>query len=56
MERDQVDKLLHTEACCPMNEAGHSMTSIFMSGSQCQNDILIGLIASACDMPVVAQP
>ncbi|OQD68523.1 hypothetical protein PENDEC_c034G01790 [Penicillium decumbens] len=36
-----------------MNEAGHSITSIFMSGSQCQNDILVGLIASACDMPVV---
>jgi FGGY-family pentulose kinase len=36
-----------------MNEAGHTITSIFMSGSQCQNDILVGLIASACDMPVV---
>ncbi|KAJ5300573.1 uncharacterized protein N7443_005575 [Penicillium atrosanguineum] len=36
-----------------MNEAGHSITSIFMSGSQCQNDILVGLIASACNMPVV---
>lgn len=36
-----------------MNKAGHSITSIFMSGSQCQNDILVNLIASACDMPVV---
>lgn len=36
-----------------MNQAGHGITSIFMSGSQCQNDILVRLIASACDMPVV---
>ncbi|BCR99021.1 FGGY-family carbohydrate kinase [Aspergillus luchuensis] len=36
-----------------MNKAGHSLTSIFMSGSQCQNDILVKLIASACDMPVL---
>lgn len=36
-----------------MNKAGHKITSIFMSGSQCQNDILVNLIASACDMPVV---
>ncbi|KAJ5632235.1 sugar kinase [Penicillium lividum] len=36
-----------------MNQAGHGITSIFMSGSQCQNDILVSLIASACDMPVV---
>ena len=36
-----------------MNKAGHSITSIFMSGSQCQNEILVNLIASACDMPVV---
>lgn len=36
-----------------MNEAGHSLSSIFMSGSQCQNDILVSLIASACGMPVV---
>ncbi|KAJ5935668.1 hypothetical protein N7466_005215 [Penicillium verhagenii] len=36
-----------------MNKAGHSITSIFMSGSQCQNDILVNLIASACNMPVV---
>ncbi|KAL4793778.1 FGGY family of carbohydrate kinase [Aspergillus venezuelensis] len=36
-----------------MNKAGHSITSIFMSGSQCQNGILVKLIASACDMPVL---
>ncbi|KAI9830452.1 MAG: hypothetical protein M1819_005704 [Sarea resinae] len=36
-----------------MNKAGHHLTSIFMSGSQCQNDILMNLIASACDMPVL---
>ncbi|KAH8430348.1 FGGY-family carbohydrate kinase [Aspergillus melleus] len=36
-----------------MNQAGHSITSIFMSGSQCQNDILVRLIASACGMPVL---
>lgn len=36
-----------------MNESGHAITSIFMSGSQCQNEILVNLIASACEMPVV---
>jgi FGGY-family pentulose kinase len=36
-----------------MNEAGHSISSIFMSGSQCQNDILMALISSACGMPVL---
>ncbi|BCR87046.1 FGGY-family carbohydrate kinase [Aspergillus chevalieri] len=36
-----------------MNEAGHKLTSVFMSGSQCQNDILVGLVATACNMPVV---
>lgn len=36
-----------------MNKAGHHITSVFMSGSQCQNDILVNLIASACDMPVL---
>lgn len=36
-----------------MNEAGHNITSIFMSGSQCQNEILVKLIASACEMPVL---
>lgn len=36
-----------------MNKSGHSISSIFMSGSQCQNDILVKLIASACGMPVL---
>lgn len=36
-----------------MNESGHIISSIFMSGSQCQNDILMDLMATACDMPVV---
>lgn len=36
-----------------MNKSGHNISSIFMSGSQCQNDILVSLIASACDMPVL---
>ncbi|KAL8948170.1 MAG: hypothetical protein Q9222_005621 [Ikaeria aurantiellina] len=36
-----------------MNKAGHQIHSIFMSGSQCQNDILMRLMASACDMPVL---
>jgi len=36
-----------------MNGAGHSIQSIFMSGSQCQNDILMALVATACDMPVL---
>ncbi len=36
-----------------MNKAGHSISSIFMSGSQCQNDILMDLIATTCDMPVL---
>ncbi|KAI9659887.1 MAG: hypothetical protein M1821_001239 [Bathelium mastoideum] len=36
-----------------MNKAGHVISSIFMSGSQCQNDILMSLMATACDMPVL---
>jgi FGGY-family pentulose kinase len=36
-----------------MNAAGHSITSIFMSGSQCQNKILMELIATTCGMPVL---
>ncbi|CAG8424079.1 unnamed protein product [Penicillium salamii] len=36
-----------------MNGSGHQIWSIFMSGSQCQNQILVNLIASACNMPVV---
>ena len=36
-----------------MNKAGHSISSIFMSGSQCQNEVLMKLMASACGMPVL---
>lgn len=36
-----------------MNKAGHQIHSIFMSGSQCQNDILMRLMASACGIPVL---
>ncbi|RAK99314.1 FGGY-family carbohydrate kinase, partial [Aspergillus ibericus CBS 121593] len=36
-----------------MNEHGHQISVIFMSGSQTQNDILVDLIASACSLPVV---
>jgi FGGY-family pentulose kinase len=36
-----------------MNESGHVISSIFMSGSQCQNDILMSLMATACAKPVV---
>lgn len=36
-----------------MNAAGHVLSSIFMSGSQCQNDVLMNLIATACGMPVM---
>ncbi|KAI7975623.1 hypothetical protein EIK77_005989 [Talaromyces pinophilus] len=36
-----------------LNEAGHNINSIFMSGSQCQNEILVKLIASACNIPVL---
>ena len=36
-----------------MNAAGHSISSIFMSGSQCQNEVLVSLIATACNMPVI---
>lgn len=36
-----------------MNRNGHVLSSIFMSGSQCQNDILMALMATACAMPVL---
>ncbi|KAK5001194.1 hypothetical protein LTR66_000072 [Elasticomyces elasticus] len=36
-----------------MNGSGHVISSIFMSGSQCQNDVLMKLMATACDMPVM---
>jgi ribulose kinase len=36
-----------------MNKSGHSITSIFMSGSQCQNKILMELMATTCGMPIL---
>ncbi|KAF2771526.1 Pentulose kinase [Teratosphaeria nubilosa] len=36
-----------------MNSSGHVISSIFMSGSQCQNSVLMALIATACGMPVL---
>ena len=36
-----------------MNDSGHAIQSIFMSGSQCQNEILMQLISTACGMPLV---
>ncbi|KAI2471811.1 Pentulose kinase [Annulohypoxylon bovei var. microspora] len=36
-----------------MNVAGHNIQTIFMSGSQCQNDMLMDLIATVCSKPVL---
>ncbi|KAI0402167.1 Nup93/Nic96-domain-containing protein [Xylaria palmicola] len=36
-----------------MNKEGHNIQTIFMSGSQCQNEMLMDLIATCCDMPVL---
>ncbi|KAK5128561.1 hypothetical protein LTR85_003232 [Meristemomyces frigidus] len=36
-----------------MNNSGHIISSIFMSGSQCQNAVLMELMATACEMPVL---
>jgi len=36
-----------------MNKSGHVISSIFMSGSQCQNAVLMELMATACGMPVL---
>ncbi|PWY66476.1 putative FGGY-family carbohydrate kinase [Aspergillus sclerotioniger CBS 115572] len=36
-----------------MNEHGHQISVLFMSGSQIQNGILVNLIASTCKVPVV---
>ncbi|CAK7265159.1 hypothetical protein SEPCBS119000_001370 [Sporothrix epigloea] len=36
-----------------MNAAGHCLRSVFMSGSQCRNDLLVSLIATVCNLPVV---
>jgi ribulose kinase len=36
-----------------MNGAGHEISSIFMSGSQCHNPVQMSLIATICQMPVL---
>ncbi|KAI1083831.1 Pentulose kinase [Whalleya microplaca] len=36
-----------------MNKEGHHIKTVFMSGSQCQNDMLMDLIATICEMPVL---
>lgn len=36
-----------------LNDAGHSITSIFLSGGQCRNPVLTSLMASCTGMPVV---
>ncbi|ELR07408.1 hypothetical protein VC83_07520 [Pseudogymnoascus destructans] len=36
-----------------MNTSGHSIGSLYMSGSQCKNSILMLLIATICGLPVV---
>ncbi|KAJ6439536.1 FGGY-family pentulose kinase [Purpureocillium lavendulum] len=36
-----------------MNKSGHEISSIFMSGSQCQNPVLMSLMATTCSMPVL---
>ncbi|KAI0052638.1 Pentulose kinase [Auriscalpium vulgare] len=36
-----------------LNGAGHSITSIYMSGSQAQNAALTQLFADACEVPIV---
>ncbi|KAF3901920.1 Gluconokinase [Orbilia brochopaga] len=36
-----------------MNESGHRITTIFMSGGQCRNQILMALMANATRLPVV---
>jgi FGGY-family pentulose kinase len=36
-----------------MNTSGHSVNSLYMSGSQCQNTTLMKLIATVCNIPVI---
>lgn len=36
-----------------MNASGHSINSIYMSGSQAQNAFLMSLLANACSVPVI---
>jgi FGGY-family pentulose kinase len=44
----QTKQIIHR-----MNESGHAIRSIFMSGSLCQNELLMDLISTSCDMPVL---
>ncbi|KAK7429118.1 nuclear pore complex subunit [Neonectria magnoliae] len=36
-----------------VNEPGHSLESIYFSGSQCENDVLMQLIATSCGVSVI---
>ncbi|KAI0302946.1 hypothetical protein BC826DRAFT_982409 [Russula brevipes] len=36
-----------------LNDAGHSIHALYLSGSQAQNSALMRLLANACNMPVV---
>jgi len=36
-----------------LNDAGHSIRALYLSGSQTQNAALMCLLANACNMPVV---
>ena len=36
-----------------LNKAGHKITSIFMSGGQCKNPLLMHLLASCTEVPVI---
>jgi ribulose kinase len=36
-----------------LNTAGHEVRCIFMSGSQCQNELLRSITATVCNMPVI---
>jgi ribulose kinase len=36
-----------------LNDAGHSIRALYLSGSQAQNTALMGLLANVCNMPVV---
>lgn len=36
-----------------LNKAGHEIESVFLSGGQCKNKLLVGLIASCTELPVV---
>jgi ribulose kinase len=36
-----------------MNSKGHAITSIYMSGGQAKNILMMELFANTCDMPIV---